>query len=163
MKKVVGAAFIVLFLPLLGAGCIFNNTKKVSTNYPAVTTTPKDYYVNRGAGDSLSVPFSEWQKFYQKKYGWEFSYPEGWLMRTEKTEDQLLVFLSNVKCVNQCPPEYVGFKMKVGLVYTGNFLDYIKEEIERNNELKIYPGGQLEIIKISHPASTALINDSLKP
>jgi len=151
MKRLVAILSVCSFLLLAGAGCVFNNSQKAAvSNYPATTTLKKDYYVNRGAADNLAVPFAEWQRFYQKKYGWEFSYPEGWPIRTEKTENQLLVFLSNVNCVNQCPPEYLGIKMKVGAIYPGgDFLHYIKNEISRNNKAKIYPGGKVEDVKLS--------------
>ena len=152
MRKLGGVLALCGILLLSGAGCVFNNTKNnAATNtMPTVTTTKKDFYVNKGAGDNLSVPFSEWQKFYQKKYGWEFSYPEGWQIRTEKTENQLLVFLSNVVCESQCPPEFVGLKMKVGAIYPGNnFINYIKADIAENNENKIYPGGKVQSTTIS--------------
>ncbi len=151
MRKASGIILFCSILLLTGAGCVFNNAQKqVVSNYPATTTVKKDYYVNRGAADNLAVPFADWQRFFQKKYGWEFSYPEGWKIRTEKTENQLLIFLSNVACENQCPPEFVGLKMKVGAIYPGgDFIKYIKGEISRNNKLKVYPGGKVEDIKIS--------------
>jgi hypothetical protein len=151
MRKVSGIILLCSTLLLAGAGCVFNNNTQLTTaNYPATTTVKKDYYINRGAADNLAVPFAEWQRFFQKKYGWEFSYPEGWQIRTEKTENQLLIFLSNVACENQCPPEFVGLKMKVGAIYPGgDFLKYIKNEISRNNKAKIYPGGKVENLKIS--------------
>lgn len=142
---------VCLGFVLLGAGCVFNqNAKQNNANYPSTTTVNRVYYINKGAADNLAVPFSEWQKFYQKKYGWEFSYPEGWKIRTEKTDNQLLVFLSNVECLDQCPPEFVGFKMKVGAIYPGGeFVSFIKKQIEANNKSRIFPGGQIENIKIS--------------
>lgn len=151
MRTVGSMVLLCSTLLLAGAGCVFNNSvKPTGTTYPVVTTTKKDFYVNRGAGDNLSVPFADWQVFFQKKYGWEFAYPEGWVIRTEKTENQLLIFLSNVGCINQCPPEFVGLKMKVGAIYPGgDFIKYIKGEISRNNKGKIFPGGKVEDIKIS--------------
>ncbi|MDO8509528.1 MAG: hypothetical protein Q7S24_00090 [bacterium] len=147
MFKGWGLLSIVGMIILGGAGCS-------GTSSPLPTTSPyptlkKEYYINAGTADNLAVPFSAWKQYTNKKYGWNFSYPETWQFREEFADNELQISLGNVLCTSQCPPEFLGFRMRIGRQIAGaSFVNFVLNEIKLNNEQKIKPGGSIKAISI---------------
>jgi len=127
-----------------------------------VSKTTDQYQPNTGAiwqaknaatavvGDNLPTDNSAWSLYSNEKYGLSMRYPTSWQKTTSASDDFLSVRVSNMACSQQCPPEFTGLELRVGVKKNtiGDFLPWIEKQIAANNESGVLPGGKVSGVSI---------------
>lgn len=130
---------------VLGAGCVV--VEAPSSSSPTLFSGRE---AAEPINDQLTVPTSEWKGYSNSLYGFSFRYPKTWQFTQEKGPDYLTVRVGNLPCVNQCPPEFVGFDIRLGVVNWGrkDIVATAKKTVADNTSNGIFPKGETATVKI---------------